>query len=128
MNNILMKSQAYDLDEMAISRFGIPSKNLMGEAGRNVSKFIKDNIKNIKSVGIVAGKGNNGGDGFAAAFYLYKLDYDITIFSINSIDCLKPDSLHYYNKCIKNNIPIIVDSEPPSKKTSFDLILITLLI
>ena len=48
MNNILMKSQAYDLDEMAITRFGIPSKNLMGEAGRNISKFIKDNIRNIK--------------------------------------------------------------------------------
>ena len=127
MNNILMKSQAYDLDEMAITRFGIPSKNLMGEAGRNISKFIKDNIKNIKSVGIVAGKGNNGGDGFAAAFYLNKLDYNITIYSINSIDCLKPDSLHYYNKCIKNNIPIIVDSEPPSKKTSFDLIVDSIL-
>ena len=47
-----MKSQAYDLDQMAITRFGIPSKNLMGEAGRNVSKFIKDNIKfSLKPVG-----------------------------------------------------------------------------
>jgi len=127
MNNILMKSQAYDLDQMAITKFGISSKNLMGEAGRNVSKFIKDNIKNIKSVGIVAGKGNNGGDGFATAFYLHKLDYNITVFSINSIDSLKPDPLHYHNKCLKKNIPIIVDSEPPSKETSFDLIVDSIL-
>ena len=50
-----MKSQAYDLDEMAISRFGIPSKNLMGEAGRNVSKFIKDNIKTIIGILVIVG-------------------------------------------------------------------------
>ena len=30
--------------------------------------------ENIKSIGIVVGKGNNGGDGFAAEFYLHKLD------------------------------------------------------
>tara|TARA_Y100000741_G_scaffold114852_1_gene86172 strand:- start:17403 stop:18926 length:1524 start_codon:yes stop_codon:yes gene_type:complete len=123
MNNILMKSQAYELDEMAMVRFGIPSKNLMSEAGRNISKFIKYNIKNIKSVGIVAGKGNNGGDGFATAFFLNKLDYNVTVYSINSIDSLKPDSLYYYKKCNKKNIPIIVDPKPPSKKTSFDLII-----
>ena len=36
-----MKSQAYDLDEMAIKIDGVSSKDLMWQAGKKIADFIK---------------------------------------------------------------------------------------
>ena len=115
MNEVLMKSQAYDLDKMAIKRFGISGRELMGEAGRRIAHFINDNLSNIKSIAIVAGKGNNGGDGFAAALYLKKYNYNLTVFSIYDIDSFSKEALYFYTECTKNNISIIFNSSPPSE-------------
>ena len=99
-----MRDQAYKLDKMAIKAYGTSSKMLMAEAGRKISHFVCNNIRNIKTITIVAGKGNNGGDGFATALYLNNYDYHVTIFSIYDIHSLSKESLHFYNECRKNDI------------------------
>ena len=44
MSTVLMKSQAYDLDEMAIKINGVSSKDLMWQAGKKIADFIKKNF------------------------------------------------------------------------------------
>ncbi|UCF12646.1 MAG: NAD(P)H-hydrate dehydratase [Thermoplasmatales archaeon] len=51
--------------------FGVPSSQLMENAGEGVAKFVINNLK-PKNILLFCGTGNNGGDGFVAARYLVK--------------------------------------------------------
>lgn len=62
--------QVRQFDSYAINSLGIPSIILMENAALNISKLLLEKFNNINSVGIVCGKGNNGGDGFAVARHL----------------------------------------------------------
>lgn len=51
--------------------YGVPTIDLMENAGKGISEFIIDDIKlKNKEILIICGIGNNGGDGFVAARYL----------------------------------------------------------
>lgn len=62
--------QIRHFDSYAINSLNIPSIVLMENAAKNISKLILEKFDNLKSVGIICGKGNNGGDGFAVARHL----------------------------------------------------------
>ena len=49
--------------------FGVPTSELMENAGKGVADFVIKNMK-CKNILIFCGSGNNGGDGFVAARYL----------------------------------------------------------
>ena len=51
------------LDRSAVRRFGIPSLILMENAGRGISDLAAKMLGGKKSVLLICGKGNNGGDG-----------------------------------------------------------------
>ena len=71
---LVTSSQMRALDERAIRECGIPGRVLMDRAGREVARCVRDLIDWRKDrharVLLAAGKGNNGGDAFAAARYL----------------------------------------------------------
>ncbi len=63
-------------DRYAIETWGIPSAVLMENAGRSLYRLMKDRYLNDRrSVAIVCGKGNNGGDGFVVARYALRDGY-----------------------------------------------------
>ena len=53
---------------------GYPIEKLMEKAGLGIAKILIKKYGKGKKVGFFCGPGNNGGDGFAAARYLKKLD------------------------------------------------------
>jgi len=60
--------------------FGVPTIQLMENAGKNVSEFVRTTVKDTKkNILILCGTGNNGGDGFVAARYLTQY-YKVTVF------------------------------------------------
>ncbi|MFA5101558.1 MAG: NAD(P)H-hydrate dehydratase [Candidatus Thermoplasmatota archaeon] len=60
--------------------FGVPTLHLMENAGRGVAEFVRNTIKDTKkTILLLCGTGNNGGDGFVAARYLTQY-YKVTIF------------------------------------------------
>ncbi len=70
---ILTSQQMKDIDRKAIQEIGIIGPILMENAGIQITKEIVEKFPDIRKekVVIVAGKGNNGGDGFVVARHLF---------------------------------------------------------
>ncbi|RLJ71573.1 NAD(P)H-hydrate epimerase [Hydrogenivirga caldilitoris] len=56
-----------ELDRITIEEIGIPSPVLMENAARGVVTALLERFPGVKRILVVAGKGNNGGDGIAVA-------------------------------------------------------------
>ena len=69
---VLNSTQMRSVDKKAIQGIGIIGPILMENAGGEISRQILKRFPNIskKSVSIICGKGNNGGDGFVVARHL----------------------------------------------------------
>ena len=109
----LTSRQSRELDKIAASKFGIPGKILMGNAGNQIANTVLKIYPDTEKykILIICGKGNNGGDGFAAALSLKKFEPQISM--IYSPDTLSDDANHYYLKCIENDIHIQFQEVPP---------------
>lgn len=66
----LTPAQARRIDELAWQEYHIPGLVLMENAGRGCAEWLLQQA-NCRSVTIVAGKGNNAGDGFVIARHLH---------------------------------------------------------
>jgi ADP-dependent NAD(P)H-hydrate dehydratase / NAD(P)H-hydrate epimerase len=66
---VVTAEQMREMDRLTIQRYGVPSLTLMERAGTGITQAIIERFaRNArKGVLIVAGKGNNGGDGFVVA-------------------------------------------------------------
>lgn len=68
-------------DSNAIRGIGIPGAVLMDRAGMAVTEYLLEHFCEHHCFVILAGKGNNGGDGFVAARYLLEAGADIQVFA-----------------------------------------------
>ncbi len=79
----LTREQVRNLDRIAVERFAIPSIVLMENAGRGATDHLFRRIPAMgasPSVAVVAGRGNNGGDGFVVARHLAIRGVSVQIF------------------------------------------------
>lgn len=72
-------AQMREIDRRATSEFGMEPALLMERAGLAVSNRVKELFRPRKTV-VLAGGGNNGGDGFAAARLLKNEGWNATVF------------------------------------------------
>lgn len=86
-------------DAMTIANF-VPSLELMRRAAMGV--FLAADWKG--KVAIVAGSGNNGGDGFALACILRRENIECAVFTVSQR--LSPDSAYYAEKAKSAGVPI----------------------
>ncbi len=88
---LLTASEMRETDRRTIESFGIPGRVLMENAGRGATRFFLKVFGDLsqKKVGIIAGKGNNGGDGFVVARYLSQKNIDVTVFLLARKDSVK---------------------------------------
>jgi NAD(P)H-hydrate epimerase len=63
---IVSAAEMREIDRVSSERFGVPSWTLMENAGAAIADFIRSDFPS-GHVGVVCGKGNNGGDGFVVA-------------------------------------------------------------
>lgn len=70
------------MDKETIEEFGIPGRVLMENAGRGAFDFLKELFPDLESkrVSVLAGPGNNGGDGFVVARYLIQMGVKTEVF------------------------------------------------
>jgi ADP-dependent NAD(P)H-hydrate dehydratase / NAD(P)H-hydrate epimerase len=98
------------VDEYAIKTCGIPGSLLMQNAGDAVVQQMMNlgYLNNSPEVLVLAGHGNNGGDGYVIAAGLLKQGTSVSIISTSTPDGLKGDALTHYNKL--NDLDISVAS------------------
>ena len=108
-----------------MTEYGISGELLMGNAGEKIAEFIRSELMDIHDphIGIVCGKGNNGGDGFAVAAVLNDWGFRVTIYSLLEVEDIRGNSQIYHEKCKKAGLNIVYDSEPPVTKPEFDLMI-----
>ncbi len=88
-----------ELDRKAIETYRIPGIVLMENAGRGAAEEILKAFPDLqkKKVAIVAGKGNNGGDGFVIARHLTNCGVPVKVFLLTEPKALRGDAeTNYY--------------------------------
>jgi len=82
------------MDRKTIEEAGIPGMVLMENAGRGVAGEIFREYPRIPGnrVAVVAGRGNNGGDGFVIARYLINRGLEVRVFLLASPEALRGDA------------------------------------
>ncbi len=97
-------------DRTAIEEYGIAGAVLMENAGRQVAETVLELLGKLEqktaSVLIIAGRGNNGGDGFVAARHLQKMGIDARVCLLGKGDDLKGDARTNYEITRKCGVPI----------------------
>lgn len=83
-------------DATAIHDYGIPGPVLMENAARGtfmmLSRYFDGDLDGVR-VSVVAGPGNNGGDGYVIARYLINRGADVRTFLLSPRDKIKGDAL-----------------------------------
>ncbi len=105
-NYVVSMAQMYALDEYTIKTFGISARVLMENAGKRCAESIHT-LHNIgTSVCVVAGGGNNGGDGFVVARWLFELGHTVSVISMGKTAKMSAQTLANYQLCKKLSFPV----------------------
>jgi hydroxyethylthiazole kinase-like uncharacterized protein yjeF len=91
MIELLTNDEMGEADRRTIAS-GTPGTDLMENAGAAVAKAVARRHPPGSKVAVVAGPGNNGGDGFAAARHLAAAGYRVRVCLIGALDRLKGDA------------------------------------
>jgi hydroxyethylthiazole kinase-like uncharacterized protein yjeF len=91
MNELLSPSEMAEADRLTIAG-GTAGIALMEQAGRAVADAVVGRFPSGKRVTVVAGPGNNGGDGFIAARLLAEHGYRVTVMLVGDPARLKGDA------------------------------------
>ena len=85
---VALAKQMHEIDKSAIEEYGLPELSLMESAGHRVFEATKDILGGVskKSICILAGSGNNGGDALVAARYLSNAGARVKIFLLGNKD------------------------------------------
>jgi len=104
----MSREQIRHYDEVAINDYGIDGIVLMENAGRGASKIILDDYgTKLNKVSIVAGTGNNGGDGFVVARHLSNNEIPVKVFVIGEKEKIKGDAKKNFEIILKMGIPVV---------------------
>jgi len=102
-----------EIDHATSERFGVPSLTLMENAGAAVARFVLSEYPQAERVGVVCGKGNNGGDGFVAARKLAEAGRAVRVLLLCDPAELRGDAAAVFQKMLAalrplNVSPVIV--------------------
>ncbi len=91
---ILTAAQMREADRFTIEDVGIPSLVLMENAGRQVVAAMEASYEDRLTgrVGVLCGRGNNGGDGFVVARTLLQRGIDAAVFVIGPLTDVRGDA------------------------------------
>lgn len=110
MMKVSSVKQMQEADRRAINTLGIPGCVLMYNAGKSVVDLILQRYAqpgSQKTVGILCGKGNNGGDGFVIAHLLSLAGVVVRVICLAQPDAYVGDALTYLNLCRREKLNVL---------------------
>jgi ADP-dependent NAD(P)H-hydrate dehydratase / NAD(P)H-hydrate epimerase len=91
---LVTAAEMRELDRLAIEEVGIPSLVLMENAGRSTYQVLRREFPQLRGpIVVLAGRGNNGGDGFVVARYLAHEGLPVNVLLMASRDQVRGDAL-----------------------------------
>jgi ADP-dependent NAD(P)H-hydrate dehydratase / NAD(P)H-hydrate epimerase len=110
---IVTAAEMRETDRATSQRFGVPSFTLMENAGTAVAEFVVSKYPSAERIGVICGKGNNGGDGFVAARKLHGAGKGVRIVLLAEPSQLRGDAVEMFGRLPV--APVIVRSNDELK-------------
>jgi ADP-dependent NAD(P)H-hydrate dehydratase / NAD(P)H-hydrate epimerase len=95
---IVSAAEMREIDRATSDRFGVSSLTLMENAGAAVADFVIAQYASARRIAVIAGKGNNGGDGFVAARKLLDKGREVRLLLLGEPSELKGDAAQMYSR------------------------------
>lgn len=89
---ILEASQLAELDQYSIQKQHIRSWELMERAARRAYESLRSDFNLNGKIHVLAGPGNNGGDGLAMAYFMSQDKYDVDVHLVNFTNSRSEDN------------------------------------
>lgn len=105
---VVSSQEMREIDSFTIETLGLSAELLMENAGRVVAQVITKRFPVGRHVLILAGKGNNGGDGMVTARHLVEAGYPVQLILADSETSLSPDASVQYERIKRFRIPVQV--------------------
>ena len=105
------------LDRLTIEKYGVPSLELMENAGAAVAEALVERFGKVARGGVlvVCGKGNNGGDGFVVARRLKKKSIPCEVVLLGRKEDISPDAAKNLGAYLKIKGKVFEDgADPPA--------------
>jgi hydroxyethylthiazole kinase-like uncharacterized protein yjeF len=109
---VVTAAQMAEVDRITIEERGVPAVLLMGLAGRAVADYVLGRMPGMRRIAVFSGTGNNGGDGFAAAYYLTNSGRRAEVFLAGSQSRISETATIYRDICAKSGVSVIQVEEP----------------
>ena len=103
---VVTAQEMRQIDQQTIEQIGIPGTVLMEHAGNAIVQAIRQHFPECWHIGIVVGKGNNGGDGLVVARQLAHAGQPIQIFLVSPPESFAGDALINLQIAQNLNLPI----------------------
>jgi NAD(P)H-hydrate epimerase len=83
-----------EMDRVAIEEVGIPGAVLMENAGRGATEILWRHFPDLsdKRVAVLAGGGNNAGDGFVIARHLWQQGVEVVVYCLKKLESYRGDA------------------------------------
>ncbi len=94
------------IDRCAIEDYGMPAVVLMAQAGRAVAEYITRNFSGTRKAAVFCGTGNNGGDGFVAAYLLHNSRIPVEVYLTGDGKKTTETAAIYLKLCEKSKVPL----------------------
>ena len=96
MNRYLVTAEEMrEFDSVTIQEYGIPGIVLMENAGRSTFELLNELLEDDQgdvNISVVAGPGNNGGDGYVIARYLVNRGVEVDTFILSPREKIRGDA------------------------------------
>lgn len=91
---VLTAEQMREVDRLTTDRYGVPSLQLMENAGAAVADYLSQAFPDLsaRNILVLCGKGNNGGDGFVVARRLRERGAPPRVFLFTEISAVRGDA------------------------------------
>ena len=95
---IVTAAEMREIDRVTSERFHVPSLTLMENAGTAVADFVLSQYPWARRIGVICGKGNNGGDGLVAARKLLDSGREVRILLLGETSELRGDAAEMFRR------------------------------
>jgi len=106
---LVTAAEMQQMDGDTIHSFGIPGRVLMENAGRGTTRVLFDKFSATadKRLAVLAGRGNNGGDGFVVARCAAQRGLRVVVYLLASADRLTGDARANFDLLRPLDVPVV---------------------